>query len=278
MPDIRTVGLDVNPSAEPLLYPGQPVTDSSLVVGPWIYRIEPMTGSCVSDWFVGADGGPLGADVIRLDTALSRLNAAPMNDRYPLLAVGSNASPGQLRHKFSAGSGVSNVIPITRATVNNICVGHSAHVSAAGYIPYIPLACISAGGTRRTLFVLWLDDRQVSRMDKTEPNYEPTSVSGVEFPALLDSGEGLREYSLYRGRWGALRLIPNAQPIRATTQRELFGLLCKQPWFMQLVPLSSEGPDAIVRAFSVDQRLREQVRETMASTGLAADDRLGRSG
>lgn len=54
-------------------------------------------------------------------------------DRGPVLAVGSNASPAQPRHK-PAEFGVTSRVPMVKARVTGVDVGVSAHVSLMGYV------------------------------------------------------------------------------------------------------------------------------------------------
>jgi len=105
-PDPRTLealGLAEIPREHPLSYPGAWPEESGLLDGD---RLLP----------------------------LSRL---VYEDRVPVLAVGSNACPAQLRHKM-AQSGVSGTIPLVKARVGGIGVGVSAHVSLMGYVSASP--------------------------------------------------------------------------------------------------------------------------------------------
>ena len=72
------------------------------------------------------------------------------DDRAPVLAGGSNACPGQLRHKM-AESGLD--------------VGVSAHVSRFGYVSASP---VKAPRALSELFVIWLDRRQLEVIDASE--------------------------------------------------------------------------------------------------------------
>jgi hypothetical protein len=84
--------------------------------------------------------------------------------RTPVLAVGSNASPGQLRHKM-AEFGVTSPLPMVRTRVTGLGVGVSAHVSRMGYVSASPFRSPDAAGE---LFVLWLDARQLAVIDASE--------------------------------------------------------------------------------------------------------------
>jgi hypothetical protein len=228
----------------------------------------------VGSWALDLDGGPLGSlsGSTYLDGALKAADVAPMNDRYPILAIGSNAAPAQLRHKFGVAPGVSDVVPLTRAEVRGLGVGHSAHVSKAGYIPYVPIT--GSQETGQHLFVLWLDLKQTTCIDRTEPNYHPTVIPSEDFPMTLESGETLNQYALYQGRWGALRLTPTGPPLPATSQDEVYGKLAELAWFEYLVPESRNGVEAAIQALGADGRRRSGMRNAFAREGLTVNDGL----
>lgn len=279
MPSLTTLGLATNPSANPMRYPGTVVTHSCVVAGSWLYSLR-HTPDQLGQWSVDVDGGPLAAyagdgGASSLDELLMAANLVVMANRYPVLAIGSNAAPGQLRHKLSRARDVSDVVPLSCATVHGIDIGHSAHISKPGYVSYVPIT--RADGTRqqgtlqRRLSVLWLDQRQMQLIDATEPNYHPTVVKSQRFPLSLESGESLSHYSLYRGRWGALRGSPGGDLVDGSTQELVYGLLAGMPWFLQLVPECVDGPESAATALRADGRRRTDVREAMARERLSGD-------
>ncbi len=85
--------------------------------------------------------------------------------RQPVLAVGSNASPAQLRHKFWADVDLLASLPVTRAIVTGV---------AAVYTPYragygsVPTTAHLDPTMRSVLSVLWLDDDQLEHLHQTE--------------------------------------------------------------------------------------------------------------
>ncbi|MRT45033.1 hypothetical protein FGX00_04205, partial [Xylella fastidiosa subsp. multiplex] len=85
-------------------------------------------------------------------------------DRVPVLAVGSNACPGQLRHKMRQ-SGIASPVPMVRARVTGLDVGVSAHVSRLGYVSASP---VESPGAVRELFITWLDAEQLAVIDASE--------------------------------------------------------------------------------------------------------------
>ncbi len=251
---------------------------SCLLARSWLYPLRSRPGLPLPGWALDADGGPLGdatavvARRLSLAAALKLAGAPSMQERYPVAAVGSNASPGQLSHKFTSGRFVSETMPMTVARVSGVAVGHSAHVSKAGYVPYVPVAARPAAV--RDLVILWLDRTQLERINETEPNYDLVTVGRDHEPALLESGEPVCVFSLYRGRWGALRPARELPALPASGQAEVFGLLAALPWFGALVPEIRAGARAAMRALAGDERRRTDVRERLAGEGLAAGDGL----
>ncbi|HEX2418019.1 MAG TPA: hypothetical protein VHJ83_07840 [Micromonosporaceae bacterium] len=280
MPSLHSLGLEVNPSKEPLSYPGTLVKESCLIVGSWLYPLKPRPSAPIPEWELDTVDGPLhqslGSQRPTLDQALRLARSPLMAERFPVLAVGSNASPGQLTHKFTSGRQVSEVVPITLVRVRGIALGHSAHISKAGYVPYVPV--VGNPTAERDLFILWLDAAQLERINETEPNYLPVTVGRDNPPALLETGERVEIFSLYRGRWGALRLTPDGPSIDATNQENILGILGSLAWFRLLVPESQEGTLATVTALAGDEQRRIQVRERIAAEGLTGNDGLALRG
>ncbi|MBH68211.1 MAG: hypothetical protein CMM58_07655 [Rhodospirillaceae bacterium] len=119
-------------------------------------------------------------------------------NRKPVLAVGSNRSPEQLRRKF----GQKEIIPVTHARLYNHDVVYSAHVAAYGSIP----ATLNASpGTIVDIAVTWLSPRQLERMHETEAvgvKYDYAETTGLEIE--LGDGRSVPSIGCYIGRNGGL--------------------------------------------------------------------------
>lgn len=127
---LRELGLAEVPREHPLTYPGAWPADSGVLHGDRMLPLERPV----------------------------------YEDRAPVLAVGSNASPAQLRHKM-AEFGIDSPVPMVRSRVTGVEVGVSAHVSRMGYVSASPI--VSPGAVRE-LFVIWLDRRQLDVIDASE--------------------------------------------------------------------------------------------------------------
>lgn len=137
-----------------------------------------------------------------LSEALAEANAEPLDSRSPVVSIGANSSPDVLRRKFARfRHPVSQILPLVCGQLHHIGVGHSAHVSKAGYIAAAPYF---QRGRRSTVWVAWLDERQLMALDETELNYQRIELTGDDCPLVLDNGERPETFSLFASRWGVL--------------------------------------------------------------------------
>ncbi|MET9356923.1 hypothetical protein ABZY14_28630 [Streptomyces sp. NPDC006617] len=205
---LRALGLAGVPREEPLLYPGAWPRESGLLDGD---RLLPLDRPVYEE----GDG------------------------RVPVLAIGSNASPAQLRHKM-AEFGIDSPIPMVRSRVTGLDIGVSAHVSRMGYVSASP---VGAPGTVRELFVLWLDAEQLAVIDAGEGvpmaggNFDRVRLPAPDVRVEQGDGSVLGGAYAYVNRHGVLhdgtgapRRHPGAQRPLITELldgsarlRELFG-------------------------------------------------------
>jgi hypothetical protein len=220
VPDTGLAGWDAGPAprTDPLTYPGR-----------WPPRSILHTDQALLPLDMLADR-PLGlARVGRattLDEMLLLCGSARADERTPVLAVGSNASPAQLRHKYRP-AGIPSVMPMVRAWVEGLAAGVAPVVARAGYVPATPVLGPDLGDE---LFVQWLDPAQLARLDATEGNYRRVllaagdpSDGGVRI--TLPSGEVLGTCHVYTCTRGSLTLDPLATPLRLTDQASLLERL-----------------------------------------------------
>ncbi|MFJ3670674.1 hypothetical protein ACIPSE_29870 [Streptomyces sp. NPDC090106] len=202
---LDALGLGEAPSEHPLLYPGVWPPGSGLLDGDRLLPLERLT----------------------------------YEDRVPVLAVGSNASPAQLRLKM-ARSGIASPVPMVEARVTGLAVGVSAHVSLLGYVSASP---VRAPGAVRELFVTWLDAEQLAVVDASEGvplpdgNYRRAWLPRGEVRIDFADGTELPGAYVYVNRRGVLhdgtgapRSHPGQRPLLtellagSRRLRELFGV------------------------------------------------------
>ena len=84
-----------------------------------------------------------------------------LNNRIPILSVGSNRSPYQLKRKFSLGQNIC----VTPATLYDSDVVYAASISSYGSMPATQWP---SKGTEVDLNVLWLNEEQLEIMHLSE--------------------------------------------------------------------------------------------------------------
>ncbi|MEV5318098.1 hypothetical protein AB0K92_10625 [Streptomyces sp. NPDC052687] len=231
---LRALGLADAPRDHPLIYPGAWPEDSGLLTGDRLLPLDRLV----------------------------------YEDRVPVLTVGSNACPGQLRHKMDE-AGVDSPVPLVKTRVTGLDVGVSAHVSRMGYVSASPFA---APGVVRELFVIWLDAEQLAVVDASEGvplpdgNFRRAWLPAPEVRIETADGRTLPGAYAYVNRRGVLRDGTDAPRRHPGRQRVLLtALLTALPRLRALFGVSPEEFTARARA---DRRLCDR------GTRLFAEEKL----
>ncbi len=124
-------------------------------------------------------------------------DGALLEERVPILATGSNASPQRLLEKFGPG----HAIAVTRAVVPDHVVAHSAKFAAYASIP---ATLHRWEGARVRVHVTWLTAPQLEIMDETETLGRAYDRVGVT-AEFLDAPSAAPA-QVYVSRSGALSL------------------------------------------------------------------------
>ncbi|MFL4902508.1 hypothetical protein ACJ6WF_04835 [Streptomyces sp. MMS24-I2-30] len=196
-------------------------------------------------------------------------------DRVPVLAVGSNACPGQLRHKMAEFS-VTSGIPMVKARVTGLGVGVSAHVSRMGYVSASPFRAPAAV---RELFVTWLDARQLAVVDASEGvplpagNYDRAWLPAPDVRIELADGTALAGAYAYVNRHGVLRDGDGA-PRHHPGQRPLLAGLLRAS--AELRELFGGTPEEFCARARADAGLCDRGTELFAQRGWATASGLER--
>ncbi|MFV0137488.1 hypothetical protein ACLGIH_30585 [Streptomyces sp. HMX87] len=213
---LRSLGLAGVPREHPLLYPGAWPAESGLLDGDRMLPLDRLVHE----------------------------------DRVPLLAIGSNACPGQLRHKM-AEFGIAAPVPMVRARVTGVDVGVSAHVSRMGYVSASPVAAPDAV---RALFVIWLDAEQLAVIDASEGvpvptgNYDRAWLPAPDVRIELADGTVLRGAYAYVNRHGVLHDGSGAPRVHPGQRALLTELLVGSPALRALFGATPEEFCARARA------------------------------
>ena len=145
-----------------------------------------------SESFIFANGRPLNFGPKDISPDLSY--------RTPVLAVGSNQSPEQLARKFPGADW--GPIPVICVRLRNFDSVYSPHITAYGAIPATLQVSL---GVEVTLFISWLDARQLVRMHKTElssANYRFGKLNPIDLEVEL--GPSLEAVYMYTSTHGTL--------------------------------------------------------------------------
>ncbi|MGH3423103.1 MAG: hypothetical protein ACRDO8_00160 [Nocardioidaceae bacterium] len=187
--------LDAQIDFDPIDYPGRvPGVSGILTERAFLpLHIGPGEGAPAARIATG-DGGR------RLDDLLYDAGAAGLDERALVVAVGANGDPSIMYRKLVSRE-VSPLFPHVKCTVENLAVGHSAHVAGRGYVPAAPY---HSTGSVTPLFASWFDDEQLRALDDTEPNYRRVELSGRHYPLALATGEAPASYFVYATEWGLL--------------------------------------------------------------------------
>ena len=183
--------------------------------------------------------------------------------RVPVLAAGSNRSPEQIHRKFGHLSD-AGAIPAQRGRLHGFDVVYAAHLTGYGSVP---ATFQHSPGTRVTVFLLWLNETQLSRMHETERNYTYDQLSGIRIE--LDRGGEMSEAYTYSSKAGCLNhggqcislgeVVAEGRTFPALRQPEMLALARDR-----LAP--GVDVDEFVRQHLADDELRR-----MRSQALGAD-------
>ncbi|MEU7108089.1 hypothetical protein ACFQ2B_37090 [Streptomyces stramineus] len=266
---LAALGLAGAPAELPLTYPGRPVTEPALLTGGELLPLRVAAGARLGAWTVVAamdhprsapDGDP--EEEPELDRLLGHLGLPAADARYPVVAVGSNASPAQLHHKLD-GAGLSTTVPMVPVLVRGLAVGCSGHIGRHGYVAATPYAD-PAG--EQALVISWLDGAQLAAVDATELNYRRVLLPGTGFPMAMPSGERLAGAYLYVSSHGVLTdpatglPRPGGGDQRALLTRLLAGSAA-------LRRLLGPGPEVWVARAAADPAAREAGKQVFRREG-----------
>ncbi|MEE9255918.1 MAG: hypothetical protein V3V56_01975 [bacterium] len=121
----------------------------------------------------------------------------------PVLAIGSNASPEQLKRKSeNRKNPLTGEIPVVRAALRDFDVVYSAHIVSYGAVP---ATLRRSEGVAAEIFVTWLDPDQLRAMHRSEAegvNYDFIRLWDIS--VAPEAGEAMEEIYSYHSKWGCL--------------------------------------------------------------------------
>ena len=152
-----------------------------------------------------------------------------LKQRIPVLAAGSNQSPEQLIRKY-ADYPEFGPIPAQRGQLFDFDVVYAAHLTGYGSIP---ATFQRSKGTIVTVFLLWLTERQLTRMHETEGNYTYDRLPNLKL--ILDEGGKFSESAYaYSAKYGCYNYGGNCVSLQ-----QIFAKKRKFPAFTQAQALET---------------------------------------
>lgn len=250
---LEALGLADVPARQPLTYPGRPAPGPGLLTGGALLplRVRPRR---LGAWHVEGRSA--------LDEVLAGLGQVATGRRHPVMAAGSNASPGQVRYKLTR-LGLPVAVPMVPVRVRGIGIGCSAHISRPGFVAATPYAAPEA---ELTLVVSWLDPAQLAALDSTEIlNYRRALLPGDRFPMTMPSGERLGGAYLYVSERGLLAGPDGSPRPGGGDQHDLLSaLLAASP---RLRDVLGPGPESWVARAGSDAGVRRLGARIFAEEG-----------
>ncbi len=223
-------------------YPFDREPASFLYLNGTSYRYEQFGSDTMRDAVVRDEGGNANRVADLLAQHGSELGNGPLPaeaaTRVPVLAYGSNASPAQLKRKFSAPRFPRGwaAIPTLKGKLQDFEVVYAAHFAPYGSIP----ATIQyAPGAEQEVFVSLLDPAELEQMHSTEGIDPKATRSTYSYGKLsnirleLENGAKLAEAYTYVDNYGAaqfdgatysLAAVPGNSASPKKTQREMQDL------------------------------------------------------
>jgi hypothetical protein len=274
-------------------YPGERPTFAystfSYEVAPGVFIASPNEFTHAEDlertpsFFVNARHSNGREYVFNIDDLLEAVDAEPLGQRYPVVAFGSNANPGQLFQKFNDLHGADkDIVPTLKAKVKGVVPVYVARIGLNGYV-FTDLAPTADSSAECEVFVNFLSKLQLEAMDKTEKAYTLCEVPGVKIETS-DRPEYETCAYLYVGRdddMGA-RLLADGQgrPIRLAELKadgeELdkeFGVMTQDEVQKYIFDIAA---DAIADALLLDHLPRDELDIIRMIINRSKDRRLSR--
>ena len=200
---------------------------------------------------------PAGSFLFSGGTAHELPSETDFSDRTPVLACGSNGAPAQLLRKYGASS--DHRIPVTAATLHDICCSYSAHFSSYGSVA---AGLHVAPGSLSNVHITWLSEKELARMHETEAigqNYRYVKIEGVDIRCAQHGAiDSIRAYVSLRGS-----LLLDGSPVT------LGGIDCQNACFPAM---GQQAIQARLRdSFAPGMDLHDFIRQNITNAKIRAE-------
>lgn len=199
-----------------------------------------------------------------LDDGLAALGAPPLDERTPVLAVGSNADLAQVATKLEE-VGAGGAVPLATVTVPRLRVGAVPMASSWGYVPAAPVLDADA---EVGLTVGWWRADQLAAIDATEAGpYRRAPLPTGSTPVVSSTGAPVRRCHAYASTRGLLA-DHAGRPVDLGPQADLLA------WILAEVPALTRAaggtPQGFVDRARIDAGFRREVARRLQAAGLVA--------
>jgi hypothetical protein len=212
--------------------------------------------------------GPVPTGLVGPDGLLGQQLPPPtvLAERVPVVAVGSNASPEVLAGKLAGSLGAG--VPISPGVVEGLLVGHSAHVSARGYVAAAPARQASVSAS---VAVCWFDADQLAAVDATEPNYVRRPLP-ADLPCRLPDATVVPHAQVYDSVHGVLG--EHGAVLALRDQAEVLEWLAARLPEPTAYGLGGPRHQPAAHERLADPEVRERIRADLLELGLSVDSGL----
>lgn len=168
--------IHIGPYDHPDIYPGPRPSSSFVYHDGKAHRIDEVQNIPIEDQVVHYSMGNevtgtlafSAPSTMTVNELLKSEGLAPIEDRIPLLAYGSNVCLAQLRYKFSLNPDVNDFILFFRANIVDTDVVVGSFLAPYGALPAV-IAPVS--GAKTEVWVTFVEREQLELLNRTEGSY-----------------------------------------------------------------------------------------------------------
>ncbi|NKB66666.1 MAG: hypothetical protein GKR89_06360 [Candidatus Latescibacteria bacterium] len=130
---------------------------------------------------------------LSLSDQLAQLGTLPLAQRFPVLAIGSNAYPRQLYDKFH-GAGIEDSLPSFGARLHACQIAYCPYVAGKGYVPATPRY---QANWQAIVWLQLLTPEQLALIRASESDYHLVQLDPACSLIVEDSGETIPDSYLF---------------------------------------------------------------------------------
>ncbi len=247
----------------PLQYPGIRPTYSYFYVDG---RVLPIRTSSSGSIQMGAGFGSRS-----LKQILKQLHAPPADQRYAVLAVGSNACPGRLEEKFPEG-GPDSAMPVLLGTIRDVDTLYLNWLADYGALP---ATCALSEGNELTIWLNLFSEHQLEVVNRSETMGEGYKLVRLPQPFRWEEWEigpvyAYHSSSILEIDSTPVRLdcFPATSTLPAMNQSEILTLALNAVRFKPRANIE-ERHAALVARSSTRDRVSTQIQSQLHRDGSA---------